>query len=276
MTVAERISAFYGFEALPENVEAGALLRLLFESRYIAYINGIFYNVDPVAYAPNGTPKSSTLTAANHLKTMQRNVEGLPLITPLYGLTVSAFLAAENDALNRAERAFNAALFRAGVLPIFAVESADVDDFKRAFSMAQAGKIPVVSKAVYDMVKAWVDVPPTDISGVQSALKDAREAFATKSGNVVYLPDRERMTAQEVGTIDRDCHALPRLIVENINAGFEALGLATRIYHRGCDGDGAATGEEVQDERDYSADNAVRDDGGTGSRPDMAEPDLKQ
>ena len=273
MTVAERISAFYGFEALPENVEAGALLRLLFESRYIAYINGIFYAVDPVAYAPNGTPKNSTLTAANHLKTIQRNVEGLPLITPLYGLTVAEFLATENDALNSAERAFNAALFRAGVLPIFAVESADVDDFKKAFSMAQAGKIPVVSKAVYDMVKAWVDVPATDIAGVQSALKDAREAFATKSGNVVYLPDRERMTAQEVGTIDRDCHTLPRLIVENINAGFEALGLETRIYHRGCDSDGAATGEEVQNERDNSADNAVRDDGGTGGGSDMAEPD---
>lgn len=271
MTVAERISAFYGFEALPENVEAGALLRLLFESRYVAYINGIFYTVDPVAYAPNGAPKNSTLTAANHLKTMQRNVEDLPLITPLYGLTVAEFLAAENDALNRAERAFNAALFRAGVLPIFAVESADVDDFKKAFSLAQAGKMPVVSRAVYDMVKAWVDVPTTDIAGVQSALKDAREAFATKSGNVVYLPDRERMTAQEVGTIDRDCHTLPRLIVENINAGFEALGLETRIYHRGCDGDGAdATGEEVQDERDNTADYTVRDDRSAGGGSDMA------
>lgn len=275
MTVAERIGAFYGFEALPENVEAGALLRLLVESRYIAYINDVFYGVEPTAYTPNGVPKSSTLTAANGLKTIQRNVEGMPLITPLYGSTVAAFLAMENEALNRAERAFNASLFRAGVLPIFAVESADVNDFKEAFGMAQAGKIPVVSKAIYDAVKTWVDVPTADIAGIQSALRDAREAFATKSGNVVYLPDRERMTAQEVGTIDRDCHTLPRLIVENVNAGFAALGLETRIYHRGCAGDGV-TGEEGANERDNTVDNAVRDDGRTGGGSDMAEHDPEQ
>lgn len=272
MTVSERISAFYGFEALPENVEAGALLRLLFESRYITHIDGVFYSVEPSAVTANGVPKSSTLTAADGTHTRQVDMASMPLIVPLPGSSVAAFLAAENEALNRAETALNTGLFRASVMPIFCTESAEVDDLKKAFRDATRGKIPVVSKSVYDTLKAWIEVPPVDIAGLHSALKDAREAFATKSGNVVYLPDRERMTAQEVGTIDRDCHALPRLIVENINAGFESLGLETRIYHRGCDGDGTP-GEEEENERNSSADNAIRDDGGTGGGSDMAESD---
>lgn len=275
MTVSERISAFYGFEALPENVEAGALLRLLFESRYITYIDSVFYAVEPSAVTANGVPKSSTLTAADGTHTRQVDMTALPLIVPLPGASVAAFLAAENEALNRAETALSTGLFRASVMPIFCTECAEVDDLKKAFRDATRGKIPVVSKSVYDTLKAWIEVPTVDIAGLYSALKDAREAFATKSGNVVYLPDRERMTAQEVGTIDRDCHTLPRLIVENINAGFEGLGLETRIYHRGCDGDGAP-GEEEENERDSANDNAIRDDGSARGSSDMAKSDIEQ